>query len=289
MGTIFVGSEAVARGELTRGRLRAAYRSIFPDIYQPRIADPSLYANTVGAWLWSGQRAVITGRAAAALHGAEYVDEDSPVELIWRNNRPPHGIVTHNDRLADDEVAAINRMAVTTIARTALDLGRYLPRGAAVAHLDALARATGLASEHVQPLPERYRGARGVRRAREALDLMDAGAQSPKETWLRLLVIDAGYPRPRTQIPVLEPDGFPFAYLEMGWEDMMIGLEYDGEQHQADRSRYVWDAKRIRKVRRQGWLHIRVIKEDRPRDILDRVREAWNRREREAMVAKIAA
>jgi hypothetical protein len=103
------------------------------------------------------------------------------------------------------------------------------------------------------------------------------------------LHIGAGYPRPRTQIPVLEPDGFPFAYLDMGWEDMMIGLEYDGEQHQADRSRYVWDQKRIRKVRRQGWLHIRVIKEDRPRDILDRVREAWNRREREGMVAKMAA
>ncbi|WP_026255859.1 hypothetical protein [Mycobacterium sp. 155] len=289
MGTIFVGSEAVARGELTRGRLRAAYRSIFPDIYQPRMAEPSLYANTVGAWLWSGQRAVITGRAAAALHGAEYVDRDSPIELIWRNNRPPRGIVTHNDRLCDHEVVEINGMAVTAVPRTALDLGRYLPREAAVAHLDALARTTGLGSEHVQPLVEHYRGARGVRRAREALALLDAGAQSPKETWLRLLVMDAGYPRPQTQIPVLEPDGFPFAYLDMGWEDMMIGLEYDGEQHQAERGRYVWDEKRLRRVRRQRWLHIRVIKEDRPRDILNRVREAWTRREREAMAASPAA
>jgi hypothetical protein len=274
---------------MTRGRLRAAYRAIFPDIYQPRMAEPSLYGNTVGAWLWSGQRAVITGRAAAALHGAEYVDADSPIELIWRNNRPRRGIVTRNDRFTDDEVIEINGMAVTTIARTALDLGRFLPRGAAVAHLDALARATGLAHEQVQPLVEHYRGARGVRRAREALTLMDAGAQSPKEAWLRLLVIDAGYPRPQTQIPVLEPDGFPFAYLDMGWEHMMIGLEYDGEQHQADRIRYVWDEKRLRKVRRQGWLHIRVIKEDRPRDVLNRVREAWTRREREAMVAKASA
>jgi hypothetical protein len=27
------------------------------------------------------------------------------------------------------------------------------------------------------------------------------GAQSPKETWLRLLLIQAGLPRPQTQIP----------------------------------------------------------------------------------------
>ncbi len=33
---------------------------------------------------------------------------------------------------------------------------------------------------------------------------MDAGAQSPKETWLRLLLIDAGFPRPQTQIPVFD-------------------------------------------------------------------------------------
>jgi hypothetical protein len=219
MGTIFVGSEAIARGELTRGRLRSAYRAIFPDIYTPRMAEPSLYTNTVAAWLWSKRGGVIAGRAAAALHGAKWVDEDAPIELIWANNRPPHGILTHNDRFAPDEVEEINGMAVTNVARTALDLGRFLPRNAAVEHLDALARATGLEVEHVLPLTDRYAGARGMRGCREALGLMDAGADSPKETWLRLLVMDAGYPRPGTQIPVLDDYGNEFAYLDMGWED----------------------------------------------------------------------
>ncbi|MGV0745510.1 hypothetical protein [Mycolicibacterium sp. XJ870] len=286
MGTIFVGSEALARGELTRGRLRSAYRPIFPDVYQPRIAEPSLYRNTVGAWLWSKRRGVITGRAAAALHGAEWVDEDAPIELIWRNNRPPRGIITHNDRFTCDDVVEINGMAVVTLQRAALDLGRFLPRGTAVAHLDALARATGLTADHVAPLTEDFKGAHGVRRCREALALMDAGAESPKETWLRLLVIDAGYSRPRTQIPVLNDYDYPFARLDMGWEDVMIALEYDGEMHQTDRLRYAWDAKRLRMIQRRGWLHIRVIKEDRPRDILDRVRAARAQREAELGVVK---
>lgn len=289
MGTIFVGSEALARGELTRGRLRAAYRPIFPDIYTPRMAEPTLYRNTVGAWLWAKRKGIVTGRAAAALHGANWVAEDAPIELIWANNRPPRGIVTHNDRFAPDEVDEINGMAVTNVARTALDLGRYLPRRAAVEHLDALARATGLDVQHVVPLTERYAGARGMRRCREALSLMDAGADSPRETWLRLLVQDAGYPRPRTQIAVLDDCGNEFAYLDMGWEGPMIALEYDGTQHQTDRKRYAWDAKRLRMIQRQGWLHIRVIKEDSPRDVLNRVREAWGRRETEARVAEPAA
>ncbi|UBV23222.1 hypothetical protein H8Z59_08825 [Mycolicibacterium fortuitum] len=289
MGTIFVGSEALARGELTRGRLRAAYRPIFPDIYTPRMAEPTLYRNTVGAWLWAKRKGIVTGRAAAALHGANWVAEDAPIELIWANNRPPRGIVTHNDRFAPDEVDEINGMAVTNVARTVLDLGRYLPRRAAVEHLDALARATGLDVQHVVPLTERYAGARGMRRCREALSLMDAGADSPRETWLRLLVQDAGYPRPRTQIAVLDDYGNEFAYLDMGWEGPMIALEYDGTQHQTDRKRYAWDAKRLRMIQRQGWLHIRVIKEDSPRDVLNRVREAWGRRETEARVAEPAA
>lgn len=279
MGIVILGSEAQERGEISRHGLRSAYRAIYPDVYLPAVAEPSLYHRTVGAWLWSKRRAVITGRAAAALHGADWVDDDSPVELIWQNNRPPRGIITRNDRFTYDEVVELYGLPVASIQRTALDLGRFLPRGEAVAHLDALARATGLGIEHVLPLVDRYKGARGVRRCREALGLMDAGAQSPRETWLRLLLIDAGFPRPTTQIPVLDDYGDPFAHLDMGWEDLMIAVEYDGKQHQYDRPRYVWDHRRLTMLRRRGWSHIRVINEDRPYEIVQRVREAWTRRE----------
>lgn len=90
----------------------------------------------------------------------------------------------------DNECQQIDGLRVTTPDRTAFDLGRH----------------GGLV----------------------ALDLVDAGAESPKESWLRLLVIRNGYPRPRTQIPVAGPDGWPLYYLDMGWEDITLTLEYDG-------------------------------------------------------------
>ena len=285
MDDIFLGSEAIARGELTRGRLRAAYAPIFRDVYQPRDAAPSLYASTKAAWLWSKRRGVITGRAAAALHGSQWVDDDVPIELIWENHRPPKGIITHNDRFTVDDVVEIDGMPVVTVPRAALDLGRFLPRLTAVQQLDALARATGLTAADVRPLTEDFRGAHGVRCCREALELMDAGAQSPKESWLRLLLIDAGYPPPKTQIPVFDDHGHAFAYLDMGWDDVKIAVEYDGDQHRTDRDQYAWDVIRLRKILYRNWLHIRVINEDSQRDILDRVQAAWALREAAARVA----
>jgi hypothetical protein len=41
-------------------------------------------------------------------------------------------------------------------------------------------------------------GRRNARRLREVLWLGDAGAQAPSESWTRVLIIDAGLPRPRT-------------------------------------------------------------------------------------------
>jgi hypothetical protein len=286
MRTVIRGSEAVARGDVTAGQLRWKYRALFPDVYQPVAAEPTLYARTMGAWLWSRERGVITGRAASALHGARWVDDDTPIELIWSHNHPPAGIVTRDERFTYDETVEINGMAVASLPRTAFDLGRFLPRGAAVSHLDALARATGLAPEHVLPLADQYKGARGVRRFRRAIALMDPGGQSPKESWLRLLLIDGGLPRPMTQIPVHDHDGYPFAYLDMGWPHLKIAVEYDGDQHRSDRRQYVKDIGRLDRLQRLHWIVIRVIAEDRPATILARVREAIRQREAERSVVE---
>jgi hypothetical protein len=257
-------------------------------VYERRDAERSLHANTVGAWLWSGRQGVITGRAAAALHGAKWVDDCAPVEMVWSNNRPPAGIITRRDRIADDEVVTIRGLPVATVHRTAFDLGRYLPRGLAVAHLDALARATGITPEDVIPLGARYKGARGVRAFKEAIQLMDAGGHSPKETWTRLLLIDAGLPRPQTQIPVYDRE-YGWAYIDMGWEDLLIGIEYDGDHHRSDPRQYARDIAKHRMLQRRNWTIIRVINAHRPGQIIEWARDARTQREREARAANSAA
>ncbi|WP_006245407.1 hypothetical protein [Mycolicibacterium tusciae] len=227
MADVFIGSEAVAAGLLTRGKLRWNYRAIFPDVYIAKEASASLFDRITGAWLWSGRRAVIAGLSAAVLHGSHLVDESAPVELIWRCGRPPPGIVVRNERIEPDEVAEVSGLAVTTPGRTALDVARHADRNTAVTHLDALACAKDLTAADVRPLTDRYRGAPGVRRSVTALDLMDGGSKTPMATMVRLHLVDAGFPVPRTQISV--DDGTTAAVVEMGYEAPMVGVEFGGD------------------------------------------------------------
>ncbi|MCG7607716.1 MULTISPECIES: hypothetical protein [Mycobacterium] len=276
MDAPFIGPEAIAAGVLTRGQLRWRYAAAHPRVYLPKGSVPTLADNTMAAWLWTGRRGIIAGRAAAALHGALWVDDDAPVELITEHGRRRPGVIVREERFKDDEICRMGDFSVTTPLRTALDLARFLPRDEAVAHLDALAIATGVEAEQVLELAARYRGLRGIRSARTALDLMDAGGQSPRETWLRLLLIDAGVRRPRTQIRV--SDGFNEAFIDMGYDDVKVGLDYEGKHHATDRPRYVHDIGRSEFIECEGWINIRVVAEHSKGFILHRVREAFARR-----------
>jgi hypothetical protein len=233
----------------------------------------NLRQRAVEAWLWSHRQGVIAGLTAAAWHGSKWVDDRLPVELIWSNARPPRAVRTHDVRLRPTEYGLVAGLPVTTPQRTAFDLGRRKPMGAAIAQLDALMRATGIKVGEVSEIADQHRGARGLRQLEMALGLVDVDSQSPKETWLRLLLIEAGLPRPTTQIPVITADGTA-CYLDLGWEELMVAAEYDGEQHRVDPWQYRKDIRRREALDRLGWVVIRVIAADRPADIIARVRDA---------------
>ncbi|WP_421844287.1 hypothetical protein [Mycobacterium sp.] len=277
MDDVFVGSEALRRGDVSPYRLRTRFRAIYPDVYLTNWAVPTLRTRSAAAWLWSGRRGILAGFAAAALHGSDWIDDDAPVELIWRNSHPPAGVITRNQHIADGEIAHVASLPVTTPERTAFDLARHLPAGEAVARLDALARAKPFASKDVLALAKQHSGARGLRRLRAVLPRVDPGAASPKETWLRLHLIDAGLPAPETQIPVVARYQ-TVALLDMGWERFRVAAEYDGDQHRSSRRQYVRDVRRLEGLDNCGWIVVRVVAEDHPDDVVRRVRNALRRR-----------
>ena len=90
---------------------------------------------------------------------------------------------------------------------------------------------------------------------------------------MRLLLIDERLPAPRTQIRV--SDGFSEAFIDMGYDEPKVGLDYEGSHHSEDRGQYVHDIGRAELIDREGWLDIRVVKEHSRRFILHRVREAF--------------
>lgn len=270
----FIGSEALAAKSLTRYELRRYYRAILPNIYVDKRIDPSTLQRAKAAWLWSGREAVIAGSAAAALHGAKWVPDDVPIELIYATSKPPKSVLARDDLLLPGESQDAGVMFVTTHERTAFDLGRRGRLTDAVARLDALGSATGLKAEPVLEMAAAHPHARGLRQLERALDLYDPGAQSPKETWLRLLLISEGFPKPQTQIPVPGPDGRPKYFLDVGWEELMLAVEYDGEQHA---SQIGYDIVRSEYIATAGWTVVRVAAGHRRAEIVAWVNRAWAR------------
>jgi hypothetical protein len=277
MGEVFLAREALGDG-LSRHELRRWYRPLFRGAYIQKGSTATLADRTLGAWLTTDRAGVIAGVAASALHGAAWVDDSEPIEILVDDRRRQSGLIIRMDRVADDEVTTVADLPVTTLARTAFDLGRYQKGYAAIGRLDALMRAAPFSTDEVSILMQRYGPVRGLRQLRELLPLIDPGAASPKESWLRLLLIDNGFPIPETQIPLFDGGVDPFAFLDMGWRHIQLSVEYDGDQHRTDRPQYVKDVRRYPRIAKRGWEVIRVIAEDRKSEILARVYEAWLRR-----------
>ncbi len=271
---VLIGSEALSAGVLSRHDLTAVYRRLLPDVYAPKSATLTLDDRIAAAWLWSKRQGVFTGVSASALHGSKWIGDQMRIEMNLGHNKSPGGVITRRDTLLSDEVVRVGAMALTSVERTAFDLARRESVAKAVERLDALARATNFKVDDVLTVADRHPRVRGRRRVPGVLALVDAGAQSPKETWLRLLLINAGFPRPQTQIPVSAPDGYALYYLDMGWEEFRVTAEYDGQQHRVDPIQYRHDVQRSEYIVARGWRRIAVLAGDRAPDIVRRVEQA---------------
>ncbi|UYF93119.1 DUF559 domain-containing protein [Rhodococcus aetherivorans] len=271
----FLGTQAVRAGLLTPHQLRR-FRRVHRDVYIHRDAAVTPYGRARAAWLWAGGDGVLAGYSAAALFGSRWIDATAPAELIRRGSRRgTDGVVVHAETILDDEVCTLADMRVTSPARTAFDLGRRLVLDTAVEQLDALCRATRLDPAHVAELSDRHSGARGVRRLRQALPLVDPGAESLPETRVRLLLVRGGLPRPSTQVPVAGVDGRVLGWADLGWKQWRTLVEYDGIHHWTDERQRTKDIERYEAFAALGWSVVRVNSEQlrlRPGSVVERVR-----------------
>lgn len=255
----FLGTEALQAGEVSRRTLRSRHDMLYRNVYLPRGEQLTPVTRAVAGWLWSGRNATVAGVSAAALHGTKWIDPALPAELNRVGGcQTVDGIVIHRENLRDDEWCVRRGIPVTTPARTAFDLGRRSGLTTAVVRLDALANATNLKLARIEAVADHHPGLRGVVQLRQVLDLMDAGAESPQETRTRLLLIRSGLRKPTTQIKVRNKFGVVFARIDMGYEELKVGVEYDGPQHWTDPKRRAADIERYAELAAQGWIIIRV-------------------------------
>lgn len=91
------------------------------------------------------------------------------------------------------------------------------------------------------------------------------------------MLIRGGLPRPQTQIHVRDGWGVVLARIDLGWEEWLVGVEYDGPQHWTDPRVRANDIDRTAELERRGWRLVRVgadLLRRRPDVVVDRVRSA---------------
>lgn len=94
----------------------------------------------------------------------------------------------------------------------------------------------------------------GIENSRRALRLMRDNTDSFPETDLRLLLLRYGLPCPAVNPCVVVGSGRRY-FLDMAYESLKIGIEYDGAHHGLQREE---DAARRRELEEAGWIVVSV-------------------------------
>lgn len=102
-----------------------------------------------------------------------------------------------------------------------------------------------------------FRG-RGCRAAASAVLLSRPGAESRRETMLRLLLVRAGLPEPEVNPEVYSDEGRWLARADLVYRRWKVIAEYDGDHHRTDRAQYERDQARIERLQDAGWIVVRV-------------------------------
>ncbi len=235
---------------------------------------------------------------AALLHGAWSYRTPLLVHVTreWnpRVERDVEPLVRrHHTTLPPQDRATVLDVPVTSLARTLVDCLRTLPRDGALVACDSLFRL-GADPDDVSRIVSASGGKRGVVQARRLLDLCDPRSASPGETVTRLVTADAGLPRAECQIEV--PTGRGTCFVDLGWEDMKVAVEFDGEikyaggvPGDADVVRRD-EAARQRALEDAGWTVVRVCWADLadPIGLEQRLRAAYLAGRRRRMLALTA-
>lgn len=228
-----------------------------PGVYFVAVKRASLAARAAALSRILPEDVVIARRTAAWIWGLDVLppgadETEWGVELITVDpcgdppGTPPDAPGADTVELPAAHIVDEAGVRITSLARTALDCARWLPRYEAVAALDQFLRR-GVDPEELTRMARTLPGYRGNKRLREVIRLSDRGAGSPGESWARVTVMETGFPRPHTQVPVTGPNGICL-YVDLGYPEFRVGLEYDGERHHTGPEARAHDA------RRRGWL-----------------------------------
>lgn len=223
---------------------------------------------------------------AAMLHGI-------PVPLsLWRDARlhvsvlrpafPPDtgGVIGHRLR-APVVCSVIAGIPVTDPITTWCLLGSVLGVRDLIAAADYLVGPMPKATlAQLETAVAAWHGQNGAAALRAALPSVRLRVRSPRETLLRLLLVDAGLPEPEINYWIYDDHGQFLTESDLVYIEEKVVLEYEGDHHRIDVVQWRKDIARRESLEDAGWRVIRVSADDLdlyPDRLIARIRKALAR------------
>ncbi|MDR7273758.1 DUF559 domain-containing protein [Catenuloplanes atrovinosus] len=284
----FRGSHATAADLVTRRQLQSPrWHRLFHDIYvrasEYTPDDHRMWCAAAALTLPAG--GVISGPSAVFLWGAGSPPRGSAVTVTIPPScslRVQRGLKVSRGKLLPEDLDSISGLPVTSPGRTAFDAGRLPDRRRAIMALDALLHRRLVTIEQLTALATARHGWRGVALFTTRLAEAEPLTESPMETLLRLLITDAGLPRPVAQHKILISRGAAPLRVDLAYPTLRIAIEYEGDHHR-QRSVFRHDIARQRRLEEAGWLVLRFTADDvlrTPADTIRAITAALRRRRR---------
>jgi hypothetical protein len=223
--------------------------------YRLRMRDDAVFMSVTAAQLWDmplPERLVRDGR----LHVGVPLGTPAP---------RGRGVLGH--RLGRDTVPVVQLRGLRVLdeAETWCDLAQVLTADELTVVADSLL-APGRAdpAETLATLGSRASAPYRRHRSRllRALERARPGVRSPRETLLRLLIVDAGLPEPEVGMRVYSRDRRYLGEADLGYRQERLLLEYEGDHHRTDKGQFRYDIRRREGFEDAGWSVLRVTADD---------------------------
>lgn len=198
------------------------------------------------------------------------------------SGRIGRGAIMHRTR--PGATSQLGMLVVSSPAETLRELATLLPPWDMVAAIESVigpdAAFPGATVENLGAAFETAAGTAGTARARAALGSARTEVKSPGETVMRLVLEAAGFPAPVPNLPVRDPLTGQSRYIDLAWESVGFGLEYDGDDHRTTKGQWREEESRRDELAALGWTLARANGDDlwRPGRILRRLRRSLGER-----------
>ncbi len=232
------------RSGLARRLEASRLHRLYPGVYAVghRVLTPD--GRRMAAVLACGPGAVLSHRSAAALWALRAYS--GPHEVAVASKRSPGpSVVARRLELRPDEVAEVDGLPVTTVARTLLDLAAVLDRHRLEQAVGEAEKRQLADSPSLPELIERHRGARGLAALRAILGRRDLGLNVPEselEVEFLAFLAERGLPRPEVNAWVAA--GNRRYRVDCLWRERLLVVELDSRAHHNDPDSFERDRRR---------------------------------------------